>query len=317
MDVKEILSKNLQPEKERLSQKDWELSSLISNLRKFDRKQRILRERTPVSYQGDLPSCTSNATCDAFEYITDNKTELSRLFVFWNSRTNKQAMMGTTIRSALDSLRVHGVCSEDLWPYDEKKVNIEPSPEAKKDAEKRRRTTYYRVRNQSEIVAAIDAGWPVIFSIPLDEDFLRINPGKDHVFEGNSLSNSFHAMIIVGYRFVGEECHFRVRNSWGKDWGDEGYCWFSSKYVMRAHQDCWAVTNYTPKEHLFSKRNVELAASSILTTSLASFFYYAADTGQLDSSIPGILMMVGFEAYAIWRRFKLNVAINDKMPFGQ
>lgn len=317
MDVKVKLINKIQPECEKLSEKDWELSSLLSNLKKFNRKERILKERTPISHQGELPSCTSNATCDAFEYVSGDSAELSRLFVYWNSRASKQAMIGITIRSALDSLRKHGVCSEDIWPYDPQKVNVEPTQKAWQDASTRKRTTYYRAKTQDEIVAAIDAGWPLIFSIPLDEDFLKINPGKDHVFEGNNLSNSFHTMIIVGYRFVDGECHLRVRNSWGREWGDQGYCWFSSKYFMRAHQDCWAVTNYTPKEHLLSKRNVEVAASTVLTVGVSSFFYYAADTGQIGSSIPGILIMTALQGYAVWRRLMLNVSINDMMPFGQ
>ena len=103
MDIKEILKKHLQPSFDGISEKDWKFASLIPDLKKVDKKENILRLRTSISDQGQLPSCTSNATCDAFEQVNGDGVELSRLFVFWNSRPVK-ILTGTSIRSALDSI---------------------------------------------------------------------------------------------------------------------------------------------------------------------------------------------------------------------
>jgi hypothetical protein len=38
-----------------------------------------------------------------------------------------------------------------------------------------------------------------------------------------------HAMLIVGYDLAKK--HFVVRNSWGDDWGDGGYCYVTADYL--------------------------------------------------------------------------------------
>lgn len=312
MDIKDILKNNIPPLLEEVSEKDYLFSSLLPDMKKFDREQKIINESTPVSNQGQLPSCTSNATCDGFEYVLGDRIDLSRLFVYWNSRTNKTQATGTTIRSALDSIRVHGVPPENVWPYDPKKVNTKPDENAWIIAEQRKRTTYYRVQTCQEIVAAIDAGWPVIFGILLDKVFVSTWPKPDHVFNGEELTNSSHAMLIVGYRKTESGYHFRVRNSWGPFWCDGGYCWFTESYISRLN-DAWAVTNYEPKEPAFSRRNVEFVTSTLISLGLASFFMCARDNMSITQFVSALLMTAGFQALATWRRWWVNVTINDKI----
>lgn len=312
MDIKEILKISVPPLKEEASEKDYLFSRLLPEMKSFDSKEKILSEMTPISDQGQLRSCTSNATCDGFEYVLGDRVDLSRLFVYWNSRSNKTHATGTTIRSALDSIRVYGVPPEYMWPYDPEKVNTKPSEGAWTVAEQRKRTTYYRVQNCQEIVTAIDAGWPVIFSVFLDDDFVNTWPHPDHVFTGEKLTDSSHAMLIVGYRKTDSGCQFRIRNSWGSKWCDEGYCWFTESYVAQLN-DAWVVTNYEPQEPAFSKRNVEFAASTLVTFGLASFFVYAKDVMSMDQFIPGLVMSVGLQGLAMWRRWWVNVTINDKI----
>ena len=312
MDIKEILKISVPPLKEEASEKDYLFSRLLPEMKSFDSKEKILSEMTPISDQGQLRSCTSNATCDGFEYVLRDRVDLSRLFVYWNSRSNKTHATGTTIRSALDSIRVYGVPPEYMWPYDPEKVNTKPSEGAWTVAEQRKRTTYYRVQNCQEIVTAIDAGWPVIFSVFLDDDFVNTWPHPDHVFTGEKLTDSSHAMLIVGYRKTDSGYQFRVRNSWGSQWCDGGYCWFTESYVAQLN-DAWVVTNYEPQEPAFSKRNVEFAASTLVTFGLASFFVYAKDVMSMDQFIPGLVMSVGLQGLAMWRRWWVNVTINDKI----
>jgi hypothetical protein len=73
------------------------------------------------------------------------------------------------------------------------------------------------------------------------------------------------------------------------------------------------VTNYEPQEPAFSKRNVEFAASTLVTFGLASFFVYAKDVMSMDQFIPGLVMSVGLQGLAMWRRWWVNVTINDKI----
>lgn len=300
--------KLLPPKLDKFSEKDYLFSSLIPQLKQQSKQQVILEEMTPVSLQRHR-DCTSNAVCDGFEYVNKDKVDLSRLFLYWNSRYNKNEITGTSIRTALDSLRIYGIPPESVWPYDETKVNVEPDSTAKKIALERRRTTYYRVKTVDEIVRSIDAGWPIVFSIPLDEEFFKNDLSSDHVFDGSRITSSFHAMLIVGYRKVNDGGYqFRIRNSWGKDWCDSGYCWFDSAYLHRSMLDAWAITNYTPVEPLASKRNLEFGVSVAVGLSLGIFL------GVTDHLVEGIVCVLGTSSFATWRRWWINVTINDKLP---
>ena len=311
-DIKELVKYNIPPIAEETSDKDYLFSSLLPNMKKFDRKEKILTEMTRISDQGQLPSCTSNAACDGFEYVLSDKVDLSRLFVYWNSRIDKLRVTGTTIRAALDSIRVHGVPPEDVWPYNSDKVNINPDENAWSVAKQRRRTTYYRVKTCQEIIAAIDAGWPVIFCILLDKIFVNNWPSPDHVFTGETETDSSHAMLIVGYRKTEAGYQFRVRNSWGPYWCDKGYCWFIAGYIEKL-QDAWAVTNYEPKEALFSRRNVAFAACSFVIVAIAAFCLCARDSITMTQLVSTLVMLAVFQTLAVWRRWWINITINDKL----
>ena len=48
-----------------------------------------------------------------------------------------------------------------------------------------------------------------------------------------------HAMLIVG----STDTHFIVRNSWGAEWGDNGYCYIPLDYLTDENlaDDFWAI----------------------------------------------------------------------------
>lgn len=78
---------------------------------------------------------------------------------------------------------------------------------------------------------------PVIISMRVEKSFMsagQIWDGKAGGFQG------YHAMCVVGYddeKYGGAFC---VMNSWGNDWGDNGFVWIHysdfAKYVDRAYE---------------------------------------------------------------------------------
>ena len=89
-----------------------------------------------IEDQGDLGSCVGNAITNAYElqvrYLYPDKfVELSRLFVYYNSRLFDNSVdedVGATVRDGLKAAQIYGICSEKLWPYDIKKFKIKPTP---------------------------------------------------------------------------------------------------------------------------------------------------------------------------------------------
>jgi C1A family cysteine protease len=58
---------------------------------------------------------------------------------------------------------------------------------------------------------------------------------------GNETDLGGHAMCCVGYDM--EKQMFIVRNSWGTEWGDNGYCYFPFEYLVYFGDDFWTVRN--------------------------------------------------------------------------
>jgi len=83
---------------------------------------------------------------------------------------------------------------------------------------------YARVPQGPGVRAALADGLPVVFGMMLRESFHRASAGKGIVplpADGD-LPIGGHAMLIVGYDT--EARMYLVRNSWGEQWGDRGYC---------------------------------------------------------------------------------------------
>ena len=76
-------------------------------------------------------------------------------------------------------------------------------------------------------------GYPIIFGLKLTAQFFM--PPHDGFIptpdpnDPQSAEHGLHAMLIVGYN--DRQRIFIVRNSWGKDWGVDGYCYLSYDYV--------------------------------------------------------------------------------------
>ncbi|MFY7786742.1 MAG: C1 family peptidase, partial [Thermoflexibacteraceae bacterium] len=91
-------------------------------------------------------------------------------------------------------------------------------------------------------------GYPIAFGIELFESFDKVrrdgrvklpNPQKEQHVGG-------HAMLCVGY--LEKDQVFIVRNSWGEDWGDKGYCYVPYEYVLHSSfndGDNWVIKNVT------------------------------------------------------------------------
>ncbi len=73
----------------------------------------------------------------------------------------------------------------------------------------------------------------------LDQAFGHITPGT--VWEYTGPSTGGHAMAVVGYDDAKQA--FKVRNSWGADWGEAGYCWIGYDTFLNPDPFvvCWTI----------------------------------------------------------------------------
>ncbi len=212
-----------------------------------------LRAMCPrVEDQGELGSCTANATTSAMEFLYRkagrHQPELSRLFCYFASRvwiegTKPDDDSGCMIRDVIKAVKRFGVPPETLWPYDTSKFNRTPTEPAQVAAFKLEVRGYLAVNGLNETKACLAAGYPVVigFSVPenMESDECASNgivyfPDKYESLVGG------HAVLLVGYN--DQDSMFTFQNSWGAGWGDHGYGYLPYQFVAEGlASDFWTI----------------------------------------------------------------------------
>ena len=219
----------------------------------------------PVYSQGRIGSCTANAIAAAFEF--DLKKQglpdfmPSRLFIYYNERAMEGHVAsdsGAQIRDGVKSIATLGVCSETDWSYDDTpatsdggpfpagaKDGEKPSPQCYQDALKNRAATYRRVtQNLDQMRGCLAAGDPFVFGFTVYESFEGDAVAKSGVAPmpqpGEQVLGG-HAVLAVGYDDSAQT--FTVRNSWGADWGQDGYFTLPYAYLTTRglSSDFWTI----------------------------------------------------------------------------
>lgn len=75
---------------------------------------------------------------------------------------------------------------------------------------------------------------PLVFATPLDGHISEPDYASGEVWTYNGNNHGGHTLLLVGYDdALGATGAFKFRNSWGGDWGDNGYGWISYESLMR------------------------------------------------------------------------------------
>lgn len=206
----------------------------------------------PVYDQGQLGSCTANAISAAvdFENHRQDKEFLtpSRLWIYYQERVIEGTVSqdsGAQIRDGMKAVNKLGVCPETDWPYDISTFAKKPPQKDYKDALKDKVLKYEAApQDLFGLKSVLAGGLPVVFGFTVYESFESQAVASSGIMPMPSSSEKViggHAVLMVGY----DDAHdrFRVRNSWGSSWGQEGYFEMPYQYATSRSlaSDFWAV----------------------------------------------------------------------------
>jgi C1A family cysteine protease len=211
-----------------------------------------LRPGCPAVYdQGDLGSCTANAIAGALQFDAARQGlpagTPSRLFIYYNERVLEGTVAtdsGAQIRDGIKSVAQWGDCPETEWPYDVNQFAVEPPQSCYSDAAKHLAVLYESVdQDLNDLRGCLAAGFPFVFGFTVYQSFESEAVAQTGVVP---LPGWFerplggHAVMAVGYDDASSR--FTVRNSWGPDWGDQGYFYFPYEYMTgRLSSDFWTI----------------------------------------------------------------------------
>ncbi|MCH2218415.1 MAG: C1 family peptidase [Flavobacteriales bacterium] len=208
----------------------------------------------PVKSQGNQGSCTSWAIVyylksyqEKIQYGYDYenlKEVMSPAYIYNQVKVSDDCQSGSSIRVSLDKLKDEGVVSWIKFPYTDESCNEQPPDELIGEALENRIGSYYPLgvpdENTDEnytlmnlIKAQLNEGNPIVTSFIFNK-LLWEYYGDEYIaydyLEDPNVNNICHAILIVGYN--DEIGAFKFVNSWGANWGNQGYGWLTYDYFL-------------------------------------------------------------------------------------
>ena len=207
---------------------------------------------TPVGDQGQTSRCSAFAWTHATELVTNMKTgtfaRLSPSFAMLQfQRAQGDAKDYQYAYSGGDGtvsgpdpgnvLVEHGTCRQELWP-DASEVPVTSERVLVSDAQKHVLEATPHPIALDDIRKVLSAGCPVHVAMNTGEAFSDVGrDGQFNAAERPSGRHGRHAMLIVGY--TGN--FYTIKNSWGMEWGDKGYCYVPKNVLEQSDPEFVAV----------------------------------------------------------------------------
>ena len=249
----------------------FEYNNLYDNIKFVDLRNNYNEE---VYNQLNLNSSTANAVAFCFHYDqikNYNKSVIkpSRLFIYYNERQslnnqnenenedgNNLNSISVEIFDSINVLYNLGVCPECMYIYEEKNFNNKPDVECYKEALNNKLIVYNAIdQNLHQLKAALIEGYPVLCGVNIYSNFETDDVKETgNIKLPNDEDNLVGGLAITLVGFDEGDKVFIAKNSWGAEWGDNGYCYIPYNYILdpKLSSDFWIIRKtYENKETEF------------------------------------------------------------------
>jgi C1A family cysteine protease len=197
---------------------------------------------TPIKNQGQCGSCwafsSTGALEGAWQIATGKLVSLSeqQLVDCAKFRWGDMGCSGGLQPHAFKYMEQAAMCGEDTYPYTAKNhlftrckaSNCSTDPALPKGALK----GYKSVDSTEQALMEAVTQQPVAVSIEADQDVFHLY--KHGIVQGKGCGQQLdHAVLAVGYGTDNGVKYWKVKNSWGTSWGEEGYV-----RIIRGTDEC-------------------------------------------------------------------------------
>jgi len=120
---------------------------------------------------------------------------------------------------AFKYVKAHGLCTEDEYPYEAKQGRCQASSCTVVPGTKL--SGYKDVApNEDALLDALRIG-PVSVAIEASQTGFQLY--KSGVFSGTCGNKLDHGVLLVGFGTDHDQEYWKIKNSWGSSWGEDGY----------------------------------------------------------------------------------------------
>lgn len=168
-----------------------------------------------------------------------NQTSPKDLWLAIPSSKKGSKCEGTNFEPAMDALISTGSASLEAVPYS----NLGNCTGSAKGNSDNKLANYRKIFNEemkndkdalNNFKGYLNAGRPIAIGAKLGDRFMEWKSSaiiSSDTYNNPGMQHAYHAMVLVGYD--DSKNAFRVRNSWGKSWGDEGSIWVDYDFFVK------------------------------------------------------------------------------------
>ena len=191
----------------------------------------------------------------------------------YNRLVRGNCSSGTHIRDALQIVVNEGVAPLSVFPYYPNSCSRLPDRRASEVARNYRVSSYTTVNSIDAVKAQLANGFPIVIGMDVGRGFEAHGSG---VFQGEPYPTYGHAMLVVGYD-DGMQA-LRLFNSWGREWGEDGYGWISYRAFQNQVREAYVTqdmsssnTTVPPREREEPSRQTTSRVSAMLDAPVIAF----------------------------------------------
>lgn len=198
-------------------------------------------EPMPIKNQQTIESCVAHACATIKEiqefYETGIKKQFSVGWLYGYRLANHYQGEGMYPKDALTMLVNYGDVLYSDFPenfaYSKIKTLVNNRKADCLSKAKQYRVNSYAVVSTTNVAknAIYNLHTPLLLVIDVYDSFYDVDNSGIVPSRSGSYAGS-HAMAIVGWTKIGNTEYYVVQNSWGEDWGDNGYCYIQPSNLM-------------------------------------------------------------------------------------
>ena len=211
----------------------------------------------PVFDQNTTSSCTGHGTATAIQIALAGKSVFipspRGIYAVGRAVSRRSPIDALTDEGAMPDSVVRGISTWGVWPMgptgaaysdvNARNVNVEPSLGELETASRSLVVGAHTIqpigdRRVEGARQALAAGYPVCVGVYVDTQFEKWKRGDPPVGTPNFTdpNGGSHWVCVVGYSTVGGVTIFKVRNSWGVEFGDGGNILGNEDFMRAAYQ---------------------------------------------------------------------------------